>query len=65
MSRHSDRLEKLEEVEPERCDNCREWVDPRPVFEGEKTDDLNARCPRCGYEPTTIEIAFTEEAGRL
>ena len=65
MSRLGDRLRKLEDAEPERCGNCRDWPDPRLVFEGEETDDLPARCPRCGYEPLTIEIVFTEEAGRL
>ena len=68
MSRLSDRLRKLEEAEPERCDNCREWPYPFLVFKESGKDsleDVPERCPKCGYEPFVVIVRFSEAAGRL
>ncbi len=68
MSRLGDRIKKLEDAEPERCDNCRGWPDPFWVFEGSLKDPLEGmpeRCPRYGYEPFVVVVRYTEEAGRL
>jgi hypothetical protein len=68
MSRIGDRLRKLEDAEPERCENCRDWPCPFLVFEESDKDPLEGvpeRCPKCGYEPFVVIVRFTERAGRL
>jgi hypothetical protein len=64
MSRLGDRLRKLEEAEPERCDNCREWKEYVIRFDG-RSEPHPTSCLKCGFEQSVILVHFTEEAGRL
>jgi hypothetical protein len=68
VSRLGDRITKLEDAEPKRCDTCRDWPYPFIVFEESGKDplvDIPERCPKCGYEPLVIIVRYSEEAGRM
>ena len=68
MSRLGDRLKKLEEAEPERCGNCRDWPEPFIVYAESGKDpleDVPDHCPKCRNAPFIVVVHFTEEAGRL
>jgi hypothetical protein len=71
VSSIDNRLKKLENEEPQRCDACLPWGDtPRISLhhsDGTSTgpDGPPERCESCGYEPLHIIVRHTHEAAKM